>query len=131
MQPAITNVSKPPVTTLSFDTRVFVGKAQIRRNVGHSTTLYVEDTIADRELSVNVQSSESVSELGSTIRGLYLQTDYPLKVTLNGTLVLQVAKLLVIDIPITTIVMENSDEHYTAAVKLTYGYTKNAEVPLR
>ncbi len=129
MQPAIVNVNKPPVTTLSFDTKVYVGKAQIRRNVGHSTSLYVEDTIADRELTVKVQSSESVIELGSTIRGLYLQTDSPLQVTLNGNIVLQVAKLLVIDTPITTLVMENNDEHYPAVVKLTYGYTKNAETP--
>lgn len=129
MQPAIVNVVKPPVTTVSFDTTAYLGKSQIRRNVGHSTSLYIAESVVDRVVAVPAVQNVELTEEHSFIEGLYLETDRPMQAgitpyTVSGVsapMVIDVSKLLVLDMPIASLTLKSVDPDFTTNVKLVYG----------
>ena len=127
MQPAIVNVSQPPATTLSFDTIVYLGQNQIRRNVGKSTSLIIGKSVVDRTLtlaSANSLSGSSINIEDEFIIGMYICTDRPLKIALqtgdDTPVVLKVHKILVLDMKISGFILSNEDADLDANVKLTY-----------
>jgi hypothetical protein len=127
MQPAIVNVTQPPATTLSFDTVVYLGQSQIRRNIGRSTSLYIGKSVVDRVAELSVNQTLTLTETGP-VSALYVQTDSPLTVRLTSTdpvpvvTTIKVSQLLVVDHLSATVEILNETVDTVAKAKISYIY---------
>lgn len=131
MENAIVSIPTAPQTTFSVDSQAYLGRNQIRRNIGRSTSLYPCRSVVDRVLTLNPGESISVSAgvdgQGDTIVtgnndafdeiptpivtpliAISLVTDSPIKVALNsGVIVLTVNKYLFLDSGVTEMTITN------------------------
>jgi hypothetical protein len=135
MENAITTVPKPPEVTLSVDATVWMGRNQIRRNIGKSTSLYICKSVVDR--TVNLLPGETFTAepdiLGpltvppapaAKIKALSIVTSSPVSVVLNGgAIFLNVSRYLFLDSDIEDVQVTNdvaSTEE--ARISLSYAY---------
>ena len=120
MQDAIITVPSAPKTTLSIDSIVYVGKDQIRRNIGKTTSFYQGVQTVDRMVLVPLGSSVDITE-ALPITCLVIDTDSTVSVTLNNGTPISVRKHFMCDMAgITTIRLTNASTVDDANVHVTY-----------
>ena len=115
----LVSVPTPPVTTMSFDTQVYVGQNKIRRNVGTYTSMYVGTSVTDRILDLAPAALVTITE---PMTAVVIKTSQPITVTLDATNILYVNSFLALDSAILTSlkIQNNAANTLNASVHLTY-----------
>jgi hypothetical protein len=132
MENAITSTPTPPDTTLSVDSILYLGRNQIRRNIGKSTTLYICKSVMDRAIELAPGESILIAPdlVGPTphkLKAISLVTSSPVTVTLtHGTspgIVMVVNSYLFLDTPLDSMLVSNSPTATASArINLAYAY---------
>jgi hypothetical protein len=151
MQDALVFTKNAPVTTLTVDTTVYIGKNSIRRNVGHNTSLYVVGSVTDEYLHIpgndfvqlngyfrgtcdesDVFETIDPSRFGADryIESLVLQVNGPLEAIIDEQLVLNVNKILVLDSSAQSVVLHNPMD-CEVTVHVTYALTRPETLRIR
>lgn len=151
MQNALIFTNKPPVTTMTVDTTVFMGRNQIRRNVGRNTSLYIVGTVTDDYLHMRpgdrvelntyfvpaCDDSDVFEEISKErfsserlIEAIVIQVDQPIVVQVNDQLPIFVRRIFTLDSPSRSITLHNPHD-VEATVHVTYATTQAGTEKIR
>lgn len=107
--------------TLSIETDIYLGRNQIRRNVGHNVAVYMGATTNDQLMDITpLVDYTATFQTPTQVLVLRVSAPVTVTVTIGGiTRVLPVNRVLVLDSPVTALTIHNGGS-VVAQAQLSY-----------